>query len=394
MAAQGNEAANGRERYDLVLAGGTVVDPAAGRHEPADVAFAGGLLARVGPSLAAAAERVVDCRGALVTPGLVDYHVHIFNTVSTIGAPVDQACLARGVTLAVDAGSAGCWTYPAFERFVVQPAPIPVLAFLNVSAIGILSLGVGELRLLDYLDVDSAVETAATHPDIIRGFKVRLGHHIVGDTCLPALQRARAIGDAARLPVMIHIGDSPEPLPTILEHLRPGDVVSHCYTGLPYGILDDGAVLPAVREARAAGVLFDSAHGSSNLAFAVARRAIEQGFLPDTISSDNSLRNWNGPVYDLPTTMSKFLALGIPLEQVVERVTSLPAAILGLTEQGVGALTPGRSRDATVLRLTDETFTLRDSAGDTLQAPRLEPLYAVRGGALTPCAPWRGATAQ
>src|SRR5687767_14340594 len=155
MAAQPSDPAPGAERYDLVLAGGTVVDPAAGRHEPADVAFAGGLVARVAPDLAAAAERVVDCRGALVTPGLVDYHVHVFNTVSTIGAPVDQACLQRGVTLAVDAGSAGCWTYPAFERFVVQAAPIPVLAFLNVSAIGILNLGVGELRLLDYLDVDS-----------------------------------------------------------------------------------------------------------------------------------------------------------------------------------------------------------------------------------------------
>jgi dihydroorotase len=191
----------------------------------------------------------------------------------------------------------------------------------------------------------------------------------------------------------VHIGDSPEPLPAILEHLRPGDIVSHCYTGLPHGILDAGTVLPAVRAAREAGVLFDSAHGSSNLAFAVARRAIAEGFWPDTISSDNSLRNWGGPVYDLATTMSKFLALGMPLDAVVERVTSRPAAVLGLLERGVGTLAPGRATDATVLRLTDEPYPLRDAAGEVIQAPRLEPLYTVRGGTAIACAPWRGAAA-
>jgi dihydroorotase len=392
MAAQDTSAGPGGERSDLVLAGGTVVDPATGRHEVLDVAFASGMVAGVGPGLSAAAARVVDCRGAIVTPGLVDYHVHVFNSVSTIGAPVGEACFQRGVTLAVDAGSAGCWTYPAFDRFVVQTAPIPVLAFLNVSALGILSLGVGELRLLDYLDVDSAVETATRHPATIRGFKVRLGHHIVGDSCLPALRRAREIGDATGLPLMIHIGDSPEPLPTILEHLRPGDVVSHCYTGLPHGILDDQEVLPAVREARDGGILFDSAHGSSNLAFDVARRALDAGFLPDTISSDNSLRNWVGPVYDLATTLSKFLALGMPLDAVIERATSRPAALLGVADDGVGSLTPGRSRNATVLRLTDESYPLRDSTGATLQARRLEPLYTVQGGAVIKCDPWRGAS--
>lgn len=381
------------ELYDLVLAGGTVIDPAAGRHEVADVAFAGGTVARVSPHLAAAARRVLDCRGAYVTPGLIDCHTHVFHTVSTIGAPVEAVCFQRGVTLAVDAGSAGCWTYPAFQRYVVEPAPIPVLCFLNVSALGILDLRVGELRLLDYLDVDSAVETAARHPEVVRGFKVRLGRHIVGETCLPALRGARAAADRAQLPLMVHIGDSPEPLPAILDHLRPGDIVSHCYTGLPHGILDDGAVLPAVRAAREAGVLFDSAHGSSNLAFAVARRAIAEGFWPDTISSDNSLRNWGGPVYDLATTMSKFLALGMPLDAVVERVTSRPAAVLGLLERGVGTLAPGRATDATVLRLTDEPYPLRDAAGEVIQAPRLEPLYTVRGGTAIACAPWRGAAA-
>jgi dihydroorotase len=386
-----NDTANrNHELYDLVLAGGTIVDPGSGIHEAADVAIQHGMVATIGPGLAAAARQTLDCRGAIVTPGLVDIHVHIFNAVSTIGAPVDEACFQRGVTLAVDAGSSGSWTYPAFERYVVQAAPIRVLCFLNVSSIGILDLRVGELRLLDYLDVDAAVEMAARHPDVIKGFKVRLGDHMVGESALPALRRARQIGDAARLPLMVHIGGSPETLPEILDHLQPGDIVSHCYTGLPHGVLDGEALLPAVREARERGVLYDSAHGSSNFSFDVARRAIDAGLLTDTISSDNSLRNWRGPVFDLATTMSKFLALGVPLDEIVARVTSRPAAILGLDSEGVGRIVPGRSADLTVLRLTDEPYELRDATGATLSAPRLEPLHTIRAGQPIPCAPWRG----
>ena len=380
----------GADRYDLVLAGGTVIDPASGLHEPADVAVAGGRVARIGPGLAARGGRTIDCRGAFITPGLIDCHTHIFDLFTTLGAPVDEACFQRGVTVAVDGGSAGAWTFPAFERFVVGPAAPRVLCFLNVAAAGILDMRAGELRLLDHIDEEAALATAARYPDVVRGFKVRLGEHMTGGSCLPALRRARAIGDAARLPLMLHIGGTEEPLAEILEYLRPGDIVSHCYTGQPHGILDGEAVAATVRDARRAGVLFDSAHGAGNLSFAVARRAVAQGFLPDTISSDNSRRNWRGPVYDLATTMSKFLALGLTLDQVIARVTARPAALLGIDDEGAGRITPGGPAELTVLRLTDELFELRDAVGESIEARRLEPLWTIRRGEMTPCAPWRG----
>lgn len=376
----------------LVLRGGTVIDPVSGTHAVADVAVADGLVSQIGPDLADSSGEMLDCRGAFVVPGLIDYHTHLFNAVTTHGAPVDEACLQRGVMVAVDAGSAGCLNYAAFERFIVDPAPVRVFCFLNIAAFGMPDPLVGELRLLDYVLDDRAVQVAAEHPGVVKGFKVRLGEKMVGGSCLPALRRARAIGDASGLPLMLHIGESEESLPEILEYLKPGDVVSHCYTGLPNGILGGhGTLLSDVRDARSAGILFDPAHGSSNFSFDVARRAIESGFLPDTISSDNSLRNWRGPVYDLATTMSKFLALGLSIDQVVERVTILPARILGIDDEGAGSITPGRPADITVLRLTEDAFDARDATRETLSMRRLEPIAALHRGAPVQLAQWRGA---
>ena len=375
--------------YDLVLAGGTVVDPTSGRHEVADIGISGGRVAGIEPQIAETGERI-DCRGAFVTPGLIDCHTHLFSAFTAHGVSAEEACLQRGVTVAADAGSAGCHSYAAFERYVVSEAPIRVYAFLNVSAIGMPQPHLGELRLLDYVDIQGALETARRYPESVKGFKVRLGSAITGGSCLPALKRARQIGDASRLPLMLHIGGSEEPLWQILYHLRPGDIVSHCFTGLAHGILDEYGLLPAVRESRAAGILFDPAHGSSNFSFAVARRALELGFLPDTISSDNSLRNWRGPVFDLATTMAKFLALGLTIDQVVERATIGAARMLGIGDTGAGRIAVDGPADLTVLRLTKESYELRDAAGEVVRAPRLEPLYTVLGGRALACVPWRG----
>ena len=378
------------EQCDLLLTGGTVVDPTARAPFVADVAISGDRIVEIAPNIRTSAGRQVNCRGQYVTPGLIDYHTHIFNGVSNIGAPVAEACLQRGVVLAVDAGSAGAWTFPAFRRYVVEAAPLRVFSFLNVSALGIINMSVGELRLLDYLQPDAAIETARANSDVVRGFKARLSEHVVGPSSLPALRLARAIADATELPLMIHIGETHEELPAIIDLLRPGDIVSHCYTGLSHGILDDDDLLPAVREARSAGIIFDPAHGASNFSYAVARRALDLGFLPDTISSDNSLRNWRGPVFDLVTTMSKFLALGMTISQVVERVTARPAALLGADVEGYGKLATGGPAEVTVLRLTDEEYDLPDAMKQTLRARRLEPLLTIHAGQVIEATPWRG----
>ena len=205
-----------------------------------------------------------------------------------------------------------------------------IVNFLNVSVLGLIDFRFGELLNPDTLVVDDALEVAHSNPDVVRGFKIRLSEDVVGHEWKPLLKKSVALAEQAKLPLMVHIGETEEPLPMVLDHLRPGDIVAHCYTGKPNGILDGDTVHPAVMAARQWGVLFDSAHGKSNLSFEVARRAIADGFLPDVLSSDTSARNWRGPVFDLLTSISKLVALGAPFEECIRRATVVPAELLGI----------------------------------------------------------------
>lgn len=375
--------------YDLVLTGGTVIDPASGTNARLDVAVTGATIAAIGPDLARHAISVVDCQGQWVLPGLVEGHTHIFQYVSKVGAPPSEAHLRRGVVAAADAGTAGASTFAAFRKLVVEPTNMRIVNFLNVSVLGLIDFRFGELMNPDTLVVDDALETAAANPEVVRGFKIRLSEDVVGEHWQPLLKKSLALAEQAGLPLMVHIGETEEPLPVVLEHLRPGDVVAHCYTGKPHGILDGDAVLPAVLAARARGVLFDSAHGKSNLSFEVARRAIAQGFLPDVLSSDTSARNWRGPVFDLLTSMSKLIALGVPLTEAVARATLAPAGLLGLSAEGYGRLAVGGPANVTVVTETSEVR-LPDAAGNSIIAPRLEPTVVLRDGVAVEITPWRG----
>jgi dihydroorotase len=380
--------------YDLVLAGGTLVDPAAGLAGEADIAVAGDRIAEIGTGLSSHAATVLDCRGSYVTPGLIDGHTHVFEAVSKVGARADEAHLRRGVVAAVDAGTAGASTFPAFLRLVVQPSQLRVLSFLNVSVLGLIDFRFGELVNPATLVPEDAAEVAAAHPDVVRGLKIRMSHDVVGSDgprSLELLERGVAAAGLAGLPLMVHIGETPVPLEDILGRLRDGDVVAHCYTGKDEGILDgDGKLRPAVLEARERGVLFDSAHGKSNFSYAVAEPAIEQGFLPDLVCSDTSARNWNGPVYDLLTTMSKLVSLGMSIEEVVSRTTEAPARRLGLNSEGYGHIAAGGPAHLSVFALLDEPVELPDAAGGRRAVRRLEPSCCVVAGEVVESSPWRG----
>ncbi|WP_432897320.1 hypothetical protein ACQP1S_19310 [Micromonospora matsumotoense] len=377
------------DRYDLVLAGGQVFDGETGASRVADVAVTGDRVARIAPGLAADAVQVVDCTGQYVLPGLVEAHTHIFAEVSKVGAPPDEAHLHRGVVAACDAGTVGASTFAAFERYVAEPARMRLVNFLNVSVLGLIDFRFGELMNPGTLVPEDALAVAEANPHRVRGFKIRLSEDVVGLDWRPLLKRSLALAAEAGLPLMIHIGETPEPLPVILPLLRPGDVVAHCYTGKPYGILHDGTVLPEVYAARERGVLFESAHGKSNLSFAVARPAIAQGFLPDVVTSDTSARNWRGPVFDLVTSMAKLRAMGMTLEQLVPRVTSAPARLTGLDAEGYGSLVEGGPAHVTVLAEAEEAV-LPDAAGNKITAPRLEPSVVLLAGEQVPTVPWRG----
>ena len=375
--------------YDLVISGGTVLDPASGTNAVLDVAVEKGRIAAIGPDLAARGVRTVDATGSTVLPGLVEGHTHIFEYVSKVGAPSREAHLRRGVVAAADAGTAGASTFPAFRKLIVEPSDMRIVNFLNVSVLGLIDFRFGELLNPDTLVPDDALEVAASNPDVVRGFKIRLSEDVVGEHWESLLKKSIGLAEQARLPLMVHIGETEEPLPVVLDQLRPGDIVAHCYTGKPHGVLDGDAVLPAVRAARERGVLFDSAHGKSNLSFEVARRAIADGFLPDVLSSDTSARNWRGPVFDLLTSISKLVALGAPLEECIRRATVAPAQLLGLDGEGYGRLEVGGRADVTVVSWTEEV-TLPDAAGNSIVAPRLEPTFVLRNGVEVDIVPWRG----
>ena len=273
-------------QYDLLLRGGEVIDPASGRRGIFDVAFSGDRVAAIEPSIdPSLAARTENVGGLLVVPGLIDMHVHVFDGLAA-DVSADSVCLTRGATTVADAGGSGAYAFGLFRR-VASGNRTRTLAWLNLSTIGQVDVRVGELLFLPFADVDAAVSTAKAHPDLIVGLKARLSSYAAGGTCKPVLRLLREAADATGLPVMVHVGDTGEPLPEILQFLKAGDVVTHILTGRKFGILRaDGRIIPEAFEAHRRGILFDAARGRNHLAFPVLKAAVEQGLLPDTLSTD------------------------------------------------------------------------------------------------------------
>jgi dihydroorotase len=373
----------------MLIQGGTVIDPSQGLQALRDVRLVGDRVAEIADGLTSApGEEIVDARGLLVVPGLVDLHVHVFWGASHYGIEPDPHCLGTGATTVVDAGSAGAHTFPAFRRYVIEVARTRILPFLNIGATGMISPDVGELEEARHIDAAAALRTIEAHRDLIRGIKVRLSRDLVGANAKVALATARAVSEAARLPIMVHVGDTPIPLADILDELGSGDVVTHCYHGNAEGLLDArGQVRAAARRAASRGVLFDVGHGRGSFSFAVARQALAQGFPPGTISSDLHVYNLRGPVFDLATTLSKFLLLGLALDEVVRLATAAPARAIR-EDRVLGSLRPGAAADVTLLRLAEGPVELEDTVGERLTATRrLVPAGVVRDGARVPLRP-------
>jgi dihydroorotase len=376
------------EPYDAVLVGGRVIDPASGLDGPATVAISDGAIAGVlAPDAPVAAERTIPVEGLLVVPGLVDLHTHVYWGVSHYGVDADSCCLARGVTTAVDAGSAGAQTFPGFRRYVIEPARARVLAYVHVGVAGMISDRVGELEDVRWASPADAAACAREHADIVVGIKVRLGYQMVGLDPEPALRLAREAADRAALPLMVHVIDMPRPIGWLLPFLEAGDIVTHCFHGNEGGILDErGRLFPEVVAARERGVVFDIGHGIGSFAWRVARAAVAEDFWPTTISSDIHTYNVDGPVFDQPTTLTKLLHLGMPLVEVVRATTAAPAAAMRAADR-LGSLGVGREADVTVLELVSGEWRLTDAENVTLVAGQLlVSRLVVRRGVVSDCA--------
>ncbi|MGA9865625.1 MAG: amidohydrolase/deacetylase family metallohydrolase [Acetobacteraceae bacterium] len=358
--------------FDLLLKGGRVIDPAQDHDGVADVAFAGGLVAAVGRDLGAARE-VRDVAGRLVVPGLIDLHTHVYWGGTSLGVDADSYAKKGGITTLVDAGSAGPGNFAGFRKHVIERVDVRILPFLHISFPGIFAvspyLSVGESSDLRLLDPKACIDVARANADLVVGIKVRIGKIGSGDSGLGAFAIAMEAAEHTGLPLMTHLDRPPPARNEIMPRMRRGDIWTHCFRGPPNHPLDfHGDIQQDVIAARARGVIFDIGHGRGSFGFETAKAMLAHGFVPDVISSDVHVLSIGGPAFDLLTTMSKFLALGFPLLEVIRAATINPARAVNREDRGT--LKPGLLGDATVLEIEDGEFDYIDSPGDHISGDK------------------------
>jgi dihydroorotase len=373
---------------DILIRGGEVIDPSQQLRGVRDVAVRDGVILSIAEKLSdVEALHTIDARGQYVVPGLIDLHVHVYPGHMPLGLEPDPLCPAGGVTTLLDAGSAGSWNFDGFRRDVVDRAQTQILALVNLCCTGLISSRLGELRDRRYADPKGVIQTLHNHSEIAVGVKIRAGAHIIGsgEQGWANFRDAVVAARESETWLMVHIGESPMSIPEMLEHLKPGDCITHCFKGGSTRIVDENDTLySAVTEASQRGVIFDVGHGFGSFQWQTVEAAIRQGFEPTTISTDLHKKNLHGPVYDMPTTMSKFLMLGVPLERVIEMSTTRPAAVLNRQDQ-LGTLREGTIADIAVLEKLDGRFIFTDSYKQTrIGNELLVASSTVRRGTIVP----------
>jgi len=364
------------DKFDLVIKGGEVLDPSQGLRGKMDIGMRYGRIEALEADIPAArANRVMNAAGRIVVPGLIDLHAHVFT--SGIGIPADELVLYQGTTTAVSAGDAGASTFATYRRYATAQSRTRIFAFVHIANIGLSAFPVGELFNIDFAQVEAAAKTLAENADFAIGIKVRMSQNVIARHGIEPLKRAiracELAGTNGR--VMCHIGgvETVDLMSLILQTLRPGDILTHCYSGAPNdegkftNIIQDGRLLPAALDAKKRGVLFDVGHGGGSFDYTVAEAAIAQGCPPDTISSDIHVYSGNsaGQPY-LTNVMSKFLNLGYSLEQVVTMATANPAKIINRIPKH-GTLQVGAPADATLLDVVNGPVEFVDTRGNKRQ---------------------------
>jgi dihydroorotase len=383
--------------FDLLIKGGDVVDPGSGKQGRLDVAITRNRIAAVEADIpATAAARVIDATGQYVTPGLIDLHTHVYHNVTYWGIQADPVAARSGVTTWLDVGSAGAFNLMGFREWIAKPAAARLYALLNISTIG-LTASTWELANLNYCDVDLCVKLANLNRDLVLGVKVRIDRNTTSGTGLEPLRRGIAAAQQLEQPVMVHIGYGPPTISEVLPFLRPGDILTHCFTGGDMRIMDNqGKLLDDAKRVWDAGVIMDVGHGGGSFSFEVGEKMIEQGYLPDVISSDIHQHSVNGPLFDLPTCLSKFMAIGMSFAEVIRAATIRPAQVMGMADE-IGTLKVGALADVALFTLETGEFPLYDVHMTTRTGSQLirNTLTLVNGRELPrvpdgPMAPWMG----
>jgi dihydroorotase len=385
VAASGGPGALAQQaEFDLLIKGGEVVDPSQNLRAIRDVGIHHGVITAVEETIAEErADRVLDATGHIVTAGLVDMHAHVFPYGSSIGIPADELAPLTCTTTAVSAGDAGANNFAALHRLVAAQSRTRIFGFVHIANFGLAGFPVGEMLNIDHADVGACAETVAANPEFCLGVKVRESLDVVGDNGMEPLKRAvqaaEMAGTDAR--VMCHIGGAPGDLGALLDTLRPGDILTHCFSGLGNDVVQDGKLLPEVKAAQERGVLFDVGHGGGSFDYTVAEPAMEQGLIPDHISSDIHVFSGNSPGKPyLPWVMSKFLQLGLSLEEVVARATINPANAINRVPK-LGTLQVGAPGDVAIMALVEGPVTFEDTVTNRRDGNlHLQPVQTVRAG--------------
>ncbi len=381
------------DKFDLLIRGGEVLDPSQRLHGARDIGIRNGVVEAVEAGIAPErALRVIDAKGKLVTPGLIDLHAHTYPYGSAIGIPADELVPFQGTTTAISAGDAGANNFAAFRRFIVASTRTRLYAFVHIANIGLSGFPIAELYNIDYARTEDAARTLAENADIVIGIKVRMSENVIAKNGLEPLKRAIRACELSGVPgakVMCHIGgvENRKLMADILDMLRPKDILTHCYSGAPNlandftNIVQDGKLLPAALDAKRRGVHFDIGHGGGSFDYTIAEAAIAQGAGPDTISSDMHVFSGNTPGMPFLTwVMSKFLNMGFTLEQVVAMATINPARAIGKMAK-LGTLEVGAPGDVTILDVVEGPVEFVDTRNNKRSGKvHLRPVQTVVGG--------------
>jgi dihydroorotase len=346
-------------RFDTVITGGEVIDPGSGKVGKFNIGILNSKIETVEAGLPSTSGRHhVDASGKIVTAGLVDLHTHVYWGASFWGIEADPVAARTGVTTWIDVGTAGSYSFPGFREWIIEPSTARIYSMLNLSSIGLIAQ-TGELANPDYWDVELAAEVVERNRDVILGIKVRIDRNTCRGVGIEPMKRARELADRVGLPLMTHIGTAPPTIEELVPHLRPGDILTHCFTWQDMGIMDEsGKIRSEIAQLQRDGLILDVGHGTGSFGFDVAEAMMAQGILPDCISTDIHQMAVQGPMFDLPTTLSKFLSLGMSLPDVIERATVNPAKAIGLDH--LGTLAPGSPADIAIFRMDDGEFSYYD----------------------------------